>query len=187
MRNELKDRPLDPKDYLIEQCRNGDQRAMMELYDRYARAMFNTCLRLLNDETDAEDAMQESFMKAFDRLDQFSGEVLFGAWLKKIVVHHCLDKIKKREINWISTEDTLLQPIADEEDDRGELSVDHVYKAMKQLPGGYKMILSLYLLEGYDHEEIAQILNIDPGTSRSQYARAKNKLKNILKERSYVG
>ena len=187
MRTESKTPHLDPKDYLIEQCRNGDQRAMMELYDRYARAMYNTCLRLLNDDADAEDAMQESFMKAFERLEQFNGQVAFGAWLKKIVVHHCLDRIKKMEIEWISTEDTLLQPVAEEEGDRGEFNIDHVYKAMEKLPGGYKTILSLYLLEGYDHEEIAQILNIDAGTSRSQYARAKNKLKSILYQRSYVG
>ncbi|QTN39923.1 RNA polymerase sigma factor [Cryomorphaceae bacterium] len=187
MKTEPKRPPLDPKDYLIEQCRNGDQRAMMELYDRYARAMYNTCKRLLNDETDAEDAMQEAFMKAFDRLDQFSGGVTFGAWLKKIVVHQCLDRIKKREIEWISTEETILQPVAEAEDDRGTYQVEQVHRAIDALPGGYKMILSLYLLEGYDHEEIAQILCIDPGTSRSQFARAKNKLKHILTERHHVG
>lgn len=177
---------MNPQDHLIEQCRNGDSRAQLELYNRYSKAMYNCCRRLLNDEQDAEDMMQEAFMKAFQRMDQFSGNVSFGAWLKKIMIHQCLDHIKRQEIDWISTEDTSHLAIEEEAMDHGSYEMDRVYKAINALPGGYKMILSLYLLEGYDHEEIAQILEIDPGTSRSQYARAKNKLKGILKERTYV-
>lgn len=158
----------------------------MELYKQYAKGMYNCCRRLLNDEQDAEDVMQEAFLKAFQRLDQFSGGVSFGAWLKKIMIHQCLDHIKRQEIDWISTEGPDIELEQEEATDHGQYEMDKVYKAIDALPGGYKMILSLYLIEGYDHEEIGQILEIEPGTSRSQFARAKNKLKGILKERNYV-
>jgi RNA polymerase sigma factor (sigma-70 family) len=90
---------LNPQDHLIEQCRNGNTRAQMELYNRYSKAMYNCCHRLLNDEQNAEDMMQEAFIKAFQRMDQFSGKVSFGAWLKKIMIHQCLDHIKRQEID----------------------------------------------------------------------------------------
>lgn len=103
--------------------------------------MYNCCHRLLNDEQNAEDMMQEAFIKAFQRMDQFSGKVSFGAWLKKIMIHQCLDHIKRQEIDWISSEDASLLAVEDEPADHGSYQMDSVYKSINALPGGYKMIL----------------------------------------------
>jgi len=141
--------------------------------------MYNICLRFVGNEVEAEDVMQESFMKAFTKIDTYEGKVSFGAWLKKIVINRSLDQLKKRKVKF----EELNEKIPDEEPVRIEISeiqMDKLKKAIQSLPDGYRVVLSLYLLEGYDHEEIAQILGITNVSSRSQYLRAKLKLREML-------
>jgi len=134
---------------------------------------------------EAEDIMQESFLSAFEKIDTYSGTVSFGAWLKKIVVNRSLDALNKRKAVFEDIESHV--GIRDERDDESEryqeidIRVAEVKEAIERLPDGYRVILSLYLLEGYDHDEIAEILSINSSTSRSQLSRAKQKLISELK------
>ena len=168
---------------LVEACKRGDQKAQFELYRLYNAAMYNTCLRIVGDSDDAEDVMQEAFLKAFEKLDTYRGAVSFGAWLKRIVINKALDflRIKKEQL---SLEDAgEVGEIVDEPVDTVEVEyrAEAIKKAIYDLPEGYRIVLSLILLEGYDHEEVSSILNISNATSRTQYHRAKKKLIELLK------
>ena len=170
---------------LIDGCINGDQKAQFQIYKLYYKAMYNTSLRIVNDTMEAEDVMQESFLSAFEKIGTYSGTVSFGAWLKKIVVNRSLDALNKRKAIFedIDThigiiKDTSSDEIAQKEE--VDVRIDEVKEAINRLPDGYRVILSLYLLEGYDHDEIAEILNINSSTSRSQLSRAKQKLTSEL-------
>ena len=138
---------------------------------------------MTNQQEEAEDMLQESFSYAFSRLSSFRFESSFGAWLKRIVVNTCINQLKKRKIDLVYTEQQN-DPIPDNEFvdyDEIKFKVDGVLKAMDKLPTGYKIVFSLYLLEGYDHKEIAEILGVTESTSKSQFLRAKQKIKEILK------
>jgi len=164
---------------VIDRCRKGDTKAQFELYKLYYKPMYNICLRLVGHEVEAEDVMQEAFLKAFTKIDTYEGIVSFGAWLKKIVINRSLDQLKKRKVKYTE----LNEKIPDEEPEQFEMSeiqLEQLKRAIQQLPDGYRVVLSLYLLEGYDHEEIAQILGISNVSSRSQYLRAKLKLRQML-------
>lgn len=168
---------------LIKGCKKGDRKAQFELYKQYSKAMYNASFRILKDSAEAEDAMQDSFLKAFQNIDSYSGTVSFGAWLKKIVINTSLDLLRKRKIEFEDIEDVNLKVIDDDvagEDEELGLKVEKVKKAMLLLPDGYRVVLSLYLLEGYDHDEIAEIIGVSASTSRSQLARARKKLLELL-------
>ncbi len=172
---------------LIDGCKTGDQKAQFQIYKLYYKAMFNTSLRIVNDTMEAEDVMQESFLSAFEKIDTYSGAVSFGAWLKKIVINRSLDILNKRKAIFedidthVGIRDNSPDDIAQKEE--LDVRVEEVKEAINRLPDGYRIILSLYLLEGYDHDEIADILGINSSTSRSQLSRAKQKLINELKVR----
>ncbi len=168
---------------LIEACKRGERKAQFELYRLYSSAMYNTSLRIVRDPDDAEDVMQEAFLKAFSRIGTYRKEVSFGAWLKRIVVNKSLDFLRLRRES-ISLEDVgEYEEIP--EDDHGTMeyaySADDIRKAIQSLPEGYRIVLSLILLEGYDHEEVSEILQITNATSRTQYHRAKKRLAELLR------
>lgn len=174
---------------IIDRCREGEQKAQFQLYKLYYKAMFNASYRILNNRMAAEDVMQESFFKAFDKINSYSGKVSFGAWLKKIVINQSLDELKKNKIDdrFIEDEGVKLKELNDEDENNEteqKFNIDDIKKEINDLPDGYRVVLSLYLLEGYDHDEISEILNISSSTSRSQYTRAKNKLRKQLKEKN---
>lgn len=145
--------------------------------------MYNICLRMLNDQKDAEDLLQQSFIDVFTKLDSFRFESSIGAWIKRIVVNNCINFLKKRRLNIQSLEDERVVGFAENPDNDvhdNQLSVQEVKKALAQLPDGYRVVFTLYMFEGYDHKEIADILNITEATSKSQYSRAKQKLREML-------
>ena len=168
---------------LIDASKRGDQKAQFEIYQLYFRAMYNTTLRIVGDPDDAEDVMQEAFLKAFLKLRSYRGEVSFGAWLKRIVVNQSLDYLRARR------DQLPLETVGEVEappDDQPLMAekayeAEKIRKAIQMLPEGYRIVLSLILLEGYDHEEVSEILKISNATSRTQYHRAKKKLIEILK------
>jgi RNA polymerase sigma factor (sigma-70 family) len=172
---------------IIDRSKKGNRQAQYQLYKLYSKAMFNICLRMMNDREDAEDMLQESFSEAFRRLDSFRYESTFGAWLKMIVINKCINEIKRKKAQLEFFDD--MTPFEDEEDLADEqetgLSPEKIRKAMEQLPKGSRMIFSLYLLEGYDHQEISEILNISESNSKTQYMRAKQRIKEILKDKIY--
>lgn len=176
---------LPQRDELIERCLRGDTLGYKELYVRYSKAMYNTCLRMLNNVAEAEDVLQESFIEAFKNLERFEHRTSFGGWLKQICINRSINQLKKRTINWVDMEKTAVYDRPDESEiDETEtaMQVDSVKHAIMQLPDGYRTVLNLYLLEGYDHEEIAEILNVAESTTRTQYMRAKQKLLQLLKK-----
>lgn len=157
------------KDELVERCKRGDTLAYKALYQRYSKAMFNTCLRILNNETEAEDILQESFIEAFKNLHSYEYRTSFGGWLKTICINRSINQLRKRKIDWVDIEkvsgyDSAEQLMADENDI--VLQVESIKRAIMKLPDGYRTVLTLYLLEGYDHEEIAEILNVAQSTTR---------------------
>ena len=172
---------------LIDACRRGDGNAQFRIYKLYYKAMFNTSLRIVNDTAEAEDIMQESFLDAFQRLESYSGQGSFGSWLKRIVVNNSLDSLRRVK-DIVSIDDAGLDmPEEKEENHEAEIrfQAQEVVKAIQLLPEEYRIIISLYLLEGYDHEEISEILNISNQLSRTRYSRARSKLLEILKESKY--
>ena len=176
---------LPQRDELIDRCINGENLAYKELYQRYSKAMFNTCLRLLNNATEAEDVLQESFIEAFKNLQNFEYRTSFGGWLKQICVNRSINQLKKRKINLVDIEKAGQQDWIEENNiDENEISfkVESIKKGIMKLPDGYRTVLSLYLLEGYDHQEIAGILNVAESTTRTQFIRAKQKLLQLLKD-----
>ena len=168
---------------LIAQCKKGSSKAQIEIYKLYSKAMYNTSLRIVKNKAEAEDLIQEAFLKAFQNIKRFSEEVSFGAWLKKIVINISLDALKKKKIEFENVDDNQL--IKNYENDNNnindvELEVAKIKDAIMKLPDGYRIVLTLYLLEGYDHNEISQITGISASSSRSQLARAKVRLKELL-------
>lgn len=171
---------------LIDGCKDGDQKAQFQIYKLYYKAMYNTSLRIVNNTMEAEDIMQESFLSAFEKIDTYSGTVSFGAWLKRIVINRSLDFLGKRKAVFEDIESHFgIRDDSIDYTDRNEeidIKIEEVKEAIERLPDGYRVILSLYLLEGYDHDEIAEILNISSSTSRSQLSRARQKLIGELKK-----
>lgn len=167
---------------LIDRCREGDSQAQFEMYRLYYKAMYNVSLRILGNPHDAEDTMQEAFFKAFDKLGSYRNEVSFGAWLRRIVVNASIDCLKKRRVSFSSIDEAQGLKADDMVDDTVAESVEEVKEALALLPHGYRVVLSLNLIDGYDHDEIAEMLGVTPSTSRSQLSRARQKLIELLRK-----
>ena len=166
-------------------CRAGDQKAQFQIYKLYYKAMYNTSLRIVSNQMEAEDIMQESFLSAFEKISTYSGTVSFGAWIKRIVVNRSIDALRRngkvifRDIDSISESETGC--IEDyNHNEETDAKVQKLMEAVKRLPHGCRIVLSLHLFEGYDHDEIGEILSISPSSSRSQFSRARQRLTNDI-------
>jgi RNA polymerase sigma-70 factor (ECF subfamily) len=178
-------RHYEDTDVLLQACLNGDGLAQMEIYDRYYHAMFNTAVRIVKDPATAEDIMQESFLSAFTKLKTFKGEVTFGAWLKRIVINNSIYQYRKQQKLQETSLESVLYKVEDNEGveaDQGstERMAQKVLETMKQLKDNYRVSLTLHLIEGYDYEEISQIMNISYGNCRTMISRAKESLRKKL-------
>lgn len=169
---------------IVDQLKNGDRQAQFQFYKLYSKAMYNIAYRITNNELDAEDVLQEAFVSAFKNMHSYRGTVSIGAWLKRIVINNSITTIKKRKADLVPIEEHehYVDIIDAGDDETLYLNVDKIRNAIQLLPDGYRVVFSLYLMEGYDHKEIASILNISESTSKSQYNRSKKKLQRILKE-----
>jgi len=173
---------------LIVLCKGGSRNAQFEVYNRYYKPLYNTALRIVKDSHWAEDIMQEAFLKAFTRLDSFKGEVTFGAWLKKIVVNHSIDNYKKINKNPLDALDNVLYKVEDDGDrqdseiDFRNTQIQQVMAAIQSLKENYRLALTLLFLEGYDQEEISEIMGITHGNCRTMISRAKESLLKKIKE-----
>ncbi|MEZ4817281.1 MAG: sigma-70 family RNA polymerase sigma factor [Flavobacteriaceae bacterium] len=167
---------------LVEQCKQHSRKAQMALYRQYCDGMFIVAHRYLKDTAAAEDALQEAFIKAFRKLDQFKGDVTFGAWLKRIVINTCLDAMKANKLEKAEVDENTLSII--DEDDwsvADETTVQEVVKTIENLNDPYGMVAKLFLLEGYDHQEISEVLGITESASRTYLHRAKKQVQEQLK------
>lgn len=166
---------------LIDRCREGDRTAHYRVYTLYSKAMYNVGYRIMGNEDDAQDVLQEAFISAFRHLDNYRGDAAFGAWLKRIVVNKAINALQKRKHERIPEDERWDVPEEEAPTAYGdELTVEKVKRGIEQLPDGYRAVLSLYLLEGYDHQEISEIMGITESTSKSQLNRAKSKLRELL-------
>lgn len=136
---------------------------------------------MMNNREDAEDILQEAFTECFANIVSFRFESTFGAWLKSIVINRCINQIKKRKPDLVFDDTLPDYPDVSDNIEEAELDYKKVAKAIENLPDGYRVVLNLYLLEGYDHSEISQILGISESTSKTQYMRAREKLRKTLK------
>ncbi|WP_339755874.1 sigma-70 family RNA polymerase sigma factor [uncultured Winogradskyella sp.] len=169
---------------LITACKKGNRIAQMQIYDSYCQAMFTIACRYLKNEEDAKDAMQEGFLKAFTHIEMYKPEATFGAWLKRIIINQCLDVLKKKQLEFADVEVSELR-ITNEDNWHFDSSISksEILKAIEQLNQKYKIVIKLYLIEGYDHEEISDILEIPIKTSRTHLRRGKLKLQDLLKQK----
>ena len=166
---------------LLERCKQQDTTAQMQIYKAYYKAMYNAAHRILKDEFEAEDIMQEAFLTAFTKLDMFKGEVAFGAWLKRIVINKSLTQLKKNNrYNEVKLEVIPNYEIVEERIDYDTLNASSVLQKINSLKDNYRVVLTLNLIEGYDYEEIAEILKITNENVRTTVSRAKKKLKQLL-------
>lgn len=175
---------------LVLGCQRRDRQAQRQLYGHYARPMYNLCLRMVKHRHDAEDVLQTAFVDIFASVHTFNFEASISAWIKRIVVNRCIDHLKKRRLLTVDL-DPGRHDAAGSDDGVGAYSpdgkhytVEGIKKAMMRLSEGYRVVLSLYLFEGYDHQEISQVLGISVGTSKSQYSRARRRLAELLIEQS---
>ena len=167
---------------LIDACKKCDRSAQFKIYKLYYKAMYNTSLRIVNDTAEAEDIMQDSFLDAFRRLGSYTGEGTFGSWLKRIVINNSLDTLRKEKdvVSLDEEEIDLSEEIPDQDEELVQAQVMEIKSAISELPEDYRVVLSLFLLEGYDHEEISEILNISNNLSRTRFVRAKQKVQSII-------
>lgn len=170
---------------LIIACKNNDAKAQMKLYDTYVKAMYAVASNYVKQTDIVEDIVQESFIKAFKNIDTFTNKVTFGAWLKRIVINNAIDYLRKKKLDLVRIDDSVLNLSNQELDWDFTITykVQLIKETMQQLSEKYSVVLQLFLLEGYDHQEIASILNISEVASRTQLMRGKNKLQVLLKEK----
>lgn len=186
----LKGDQLNIHHQLIRECQAGSRMAYEQLYKLYSEAMYNICRRMIRDEDEAKDLLQESFIDAFRKLPDLREVSTFSAWIKRIVVNHCINAIKKKKL--ITSElDENFDLVEETEDDfeYQKFTTGKIMEAIGELPDGSRTVLNLYLFEGYDHKEIGQILGITESASKAQYSKAKAKIRKRLESNSnsYVG
>ena len=169
---------------IIEQCKQNNRKAQLQLYNQYCNGMYIVANRFVKDAQDAEDVVQEAFIKAFTKLHQFKADVTFGAWLKRIVVNKSIDFLKSKKQRLVELDEVHLKVIDTDNDDKwlvdDAISLNDVKSAINKLPDKYQYVVMLYLIEGYDHQEISEILNISEVASRTQLSRGKVKLQELL-------
>ena len=171
---------------VVEKCKVNDRSAQLKLYRKYCDGMYSVAMRFVKNADDAEDVLQESFIKAFQKIHQFEGEVTFGAWLKRIVINKSIDFLKSKKEHMISVDEGYLQLVEDEDwNVPSTISIGQVKNAIDVLGSKYKYVVMMYLIEGYDHQEIAQVLDISETACRTRLLRGKAHLKELLKEKGY--
>lgn len=173
---------------LIELCKNKNQSAQLEVYNRYYKAMYNAAYRIVKNSFEAEDIMQDSFLQAFTKLDTLKDISIFGAWLKRIVInnsiHHYRKQIKRNE----TPIDDILYRIEDNADgidsnhEFTSIKANQVLDTLKTLKDNYRIALTLNLIEGYDYEEISKIMNVSNQNCRTMISRAKTSLRHKLEK-----
>ena len=173
-------------DDLVERCKQGSSLGYKSLYMQYAKAMFNTSLRIVNNATDAEDIVQESFSEAFRNIRRFNYQSTFGAWMKRIVINKSINYLRDKKMKLVDITQTNISELENEEEfdeEKIHFQVAEVKKAVSMLPDGYRTVFTLNAFEGYDYEEIAEILKISSTTARTQYHRARKQVLFFIKRK----
>lgn len=156
---------------------------MASLYGLYAKAMYNICRRMMGDEEEAKDLLQESFIDAFQKLPSLREVNTFSSWIKRIVVNNCINATRKKKLDTSELVDGVDMVEEEDEDfEYLEFQASQIMQVIDLLPDGCKSVLNLYLFEGYDHKEIAEILGVTESASKAQYCKAKARIRKLLEE-----
>jgi len=171
---------------LLKRCGQGEEQAQYQLYNMYSKGMFNVSLRILGQREDAEDVVQEAFIKMFNKLDSLKEPAAFTGWFKRIVVNNSINYVKKRNKIYFEEAGENIKDVVDEKetDQKESFTVDGIKQALAQLAPGYRIVVSLFLFDGFSHKQIADTLGITESTSKSQYHRGRKKLQELLKQAS---
>ncbi len=160
---------------MVDGCKREDRRSQRELWDRFSKKLFALCKRYCNNQEEAEDALMESFVKIYDNLSNFRFESSLETWMRRVTVNQCINKIRARKLIWDSlTQDEYKYGF--EDNSLNQLQVVEILDLVEALPTGYRTVFNMYAIEGFSHKEIAEMLNIDEGTSRSQFSKARKAL-----------
>lgn len=171
---------------VVEKCKANDRSAQLQLYRKYCEGMYIVAMRFVKDADDAEDVLQEAFIKAFQKIHQFKGDVTFGAWLKRIVINKCIDFLKAKKEHLVSLDEKYMHVKDDDNwDIAATITMDQIKKAIDGLQATYRCVVLMYLIEGYDHQEISQVLDISETACRTRLLRGKAILKEVLKTNRY--
>lgn len=157
----------------IKKCISGDRRAQTELYKRYASKMYGVCLRYSKDSCEAEDNLQEGFVRVFTKIGQFGFKGSFEGWMRRIMVNTALEKFRKKNQLYPVEDMMIYDDISLTDDTISGISANDLLKMIQKLPPRYRMVFNLYVIEGYSHQEIAEMMNISEGTSKSNLSRAR--------------
>ena len=173
-------------DDLVERCKQGSAVGFKQLYQQYAKAMFNTSLRIVNNAADAEDIVQEAFSDAFKNIRRFNYQSTFGAWIKRIVINKSINLLRDKKLKLVDINQANISELENEEEldeENIQFQVEEIKNAVQMLPDGYRTVFTLNAFEGYDYDEIAEILNISSTTALTQYHRAKKQLLFFIKRK----
>lgn len=165
---------------IIRGCIQKDLRSQKQLYDRYSSKMMGVCLRYASNKEEAQDLLQDGFIKVFQNISSFKFSGEFAGWIKKIMVNNALEQIRKRKIVFEKLEDDFADGESENHTGESQHDVKDLLRMLQQLPAGYRTVFNLYAIEGYTHKEIAERLEIEEGTSKSQYARARAYIQKML-------
>jgi len=169
---------------IIEKCKQNNRVAQLQLYNQYCNGMYRVAKRFIANDAEAEDVVQDAFIKAFSKLHQYKAEVTFGAWLKRIVINKSIDVLKSKKQHFVELDEVHLKVMDTDDNNKwlveDDVTINQVKKAINNLPEKYKYVVTLFLIEGYDHEEISEILQISQVASRTQLHRGKIKLQKLL-------
>ncbi|MFV8225293.1 RNA polymerase sigma factor, partial [Christiangramia aquimixticola] len=156
---------------LISRCKKQDRKAQEELYKLYSPKFFGLCLKYSDNKLQAEDTLQDGFVTIFQKISQFRNQGSFEGWMKRILINTALQKHRQQKVYEIIHEEHLQEP--EVEIDEEELSVDYLLECVQGLPQRYRQVFNLYVMDGFSHKEIAGMLQISEGTSKSNLARAR--------------
>lgn len=178
-------------EHLVDRVKQKDQKAYKELYDLYAKPMYNLCFRFLNHHDDAHDVLQESFIKVFQNINQLNNKDVLSAWIKRICTNTAIQALKnKKKLKFDELDDhpSMINLQNEEEiiyEEEFEQNIHSIHQAIQMLPDRYRVVFTMHVLEDYSHEEISKMLGIVSGTSRSQYLRAKQRLIELIKKNKH--
>lgn len=167
-------------DQLIENCKSNDTKAQSELYKLFSSKLFTVCLKYSRNYAEAEDNLQDAFLTIFNKIEQYKSKGSFEGWLKRVTVNTVLQQYRKEKVFEIVNE-TLVDEV-EVEIDEDDLSIDYLLKIIQQLPDRYRLVFNMYVLDGYSHKDIADLLEINIGTSKSNLARARQILKQTIED-----
>ncbi|MCW3464330.1 RNA polymerase sigma factor [Chitinophaga nivalis] len=170
--------------HVVDRCKKGDVRAFRELYNAYAAAMYNICVRMTGNTTDAEDTLQEAFIQVHKNIHKLERDSSVSAWIKRVVVNHCLNNLRKKKVYFEDVEEVEVEETSGIDEADFAWTVTAIKSAIHGLPHGYRTVLNLYLFEEYSHREIATMLGISESTVKTQYMRAKEKVRQIVKQQN---